>query len=90
MTWVYTAETTIDSALGICLLTLWGTATVLTLICPPLMADDSLGPNNVFFIFSAISFSAMIFMIIFIKETKGLDDFQKKNLFTPKKFLKLT
>ena len=90
VTWLYTAETTIDSALGICLLTLWGTATVLTLICPPLMSADSLGPNNVFFIFSGISFCAMIFMIFCIKETKGLTDYEKKALFTPKKYMKLT
>ena len=90
VTWLYTAETTIDSALGICLLTLWGTATVLTLICPPLMSADFLGPNNVFFIFSGISFFAMIFMIFYIKETKGLTDYEKKALFTPKKYMKLT
>ena len=70
------------------MLTLWGTATSLTLICPPLMSTDSIGPNNMFFIFSGISFIAMIFMYCYIKETKGLTDFEKKNLFTPKKYLK--
>ena len=54
------------------------------------MSEDSLGPNNVFFIFSGVSFCAMIFMYVFIKETKGLTDYEKKTLFTPKKYLKLS
>ena len=53
------------------------------------MSEDSIGPNNMFFIFSAVSFIAMIFMYFCIKETKGLTDYDKKNLFTPKQYLKL-
>ena len=36
---LYATETTIDAALGICLLTLWGTVFVLSLVCPILMSD---------------------------------------------------
>ena len=41
--WLYAAETVIDTALGICLLTLWGTVFLLSLVCPILMAKDSIG-----------------------------------------------
>ena len=41
--WLYAAETVIDCALGVCLLTLWGTVFVLSLICPYLMSKDSIG-----------------------------------------------
>lgn len=41
--WLYAAETVIDTALGICLLTLWGTVFVLSLVCPILMGKDSIG-----------------------------------------------
>ena len=35
--WLYAAETANDAALGICLLTLWGTVFILSQVCPILM-----------------------------------------------------
>jgi len=43
LAWLYAAETVIDVALGVCLLTLWGTVFVLSLVCPSLMSKDSIG-----------------------------------------------
>ena len=84
MAWIYTAETTIDAALGMCLFTLWFTVTWLVLVCPPLMSEDSIGPTNVFWLFSGISFVATIYVWFFIKESKGLTEREKKLLYTPK------
>ena len=85
--WLYAAETTIDSALGICLFTLWGTVFILSLVCPILMdPNSSVGINNVFFIFSGLSVFGSLYCYFFIKESKGLTDKEKKLLFTPEKY----
>ena len=81
---MYFAETTIDTAIGICLMTLWGTTFVLSLVCPILMDPASLGPAPVFFIYSGLSMIAVVYVCFFIVETKGLSDKEKKNVFAPK------
>ena len=85
--WIYVTETTIDAALGICLFTLFGTIFLLTLITPILMEPELLGLSNVFFLFSGLALVATLYCIFIFKETKGLSDKQKKELFTPKRFL---
>ena len=88
LAWLYATETTIDVGLGICLLTLYFDVFILSLICPIFLdKDSSVGPSNVFFIFSGLSVIGTIFVIAFIRETKGLTDKDKKNIFTPKQFL---
>jgi len=74
LAWLYAAETVIDVALGVCLLTLWGTVFVLSLVCPVLMSKDSIGTQNVFFIFSGLSVGGTIYSWWFIRETSGLTD----------------
>ena len=85
--WLYAAETTSDAALGFCLLVLWGTVFVLSLVCPILMQPDSLGPSNVFFILSGISVVGAAYSFFIIKETRCLTDKDKKLLFTPQKYI---
>ena len=85
--WVYAAETTIDTGLGLCLLTLWGTVFWLSIVCPIIMDPASLGPTPVFFMFSGLSIGGTIYCFLFIKETMGLTDKQKKILYTPDEFL---
>jgi len=82
--WMYFAETTIDTAIGLCLMTLWGTTFFLSLICPILMDPASLGPAPVFFIYSGLSVLATFYVLYFIVESKGLSDKEKKNLYAPK------
>ena len=52
--WIYCSETTIDAGMGVCLLTLWGTVFVLSLVCPIIMDPSSLGPSITFFILSGL------------------------------------
>jgi len=87
VTWVYAAETTTDAGLGIGLFTLWITVFILTLISPMLMGRNSLGASNVFFIYSILSLLGAIYSYFIIKETQGLTDKEKKNLFTPSRYL---
>lgn len=84
--WIYAAETVVDCALGLCLFTLWGTVFILSLVCPPLMAPESIGAANVFFIFSGLSVFGTLYSYVFIRETKGLSDRQKKELFKPEQY----
>lgn len=72
--WMYAAETTADVAMGTCLLTLWGVVFILTLVCPELMKPSSIGPSNVFYIFSGLSIIATVYCYIFIRETFGMTD----------------
>jgi hypothetical protein len=81
--WAYAAETVIDVAMGICLLTLWGTVTILSQVCPILMDPSSIGPSNMFFILSGLSVIGATYVIFIMKETQGLTDREKKLLFTP-------
>ena len=82
--WLYATETTIDPGLGVCILTLWGVTFILTLICPDLMDKDSLGVSNVFFLFGICSGIGAIYGYIFMKETRGLSDKVKRNIYSPK------
>lgn len=88
--WIYAAETTIDAALGFCMLTLWGTVVVLSIVCPVLMNSDVLGVSNVFFLLSGFAALAVVFAFFFFKETKGLTDKEKRNLYTPAKYIQDT
>lgn len=79
--WMYAAETTIDVALGISLLVLWGSACILSIVSPILMDDDVMGPTNVFIMFSAFSVGGAVYAFVFIKETINLTDKEKKELY---------
>ena len=72
--WLYATETTVDAALGICILTLWGTVFLLSFISPILMKDSVLGASNVFFLFAGLSALGCIYSIFVIKETMGLSE----------------
>jgi len=87
--WLYAAETTIDAALGICLLTLWGTVFILSLVCPILMSDPKdggLGQSNVFFMLSGLAVLGSLYSYFALVETRGLSDKEKKLIFTPEKY----
>ena len=86
MTWVYCTETTIDSALGLCLFVLYGTIFLQTVMCPELMEPESIGPSGMFYIFGFLSLVGCLFCWVYIKETSGLTDKEKKMLFVPSKF----
>lgn len=81
--WVYTSEVAVDVALGLCLGTLWGTVFVLSLVTNFLM-NSALHVQGVFWLFGGISFIGAGYCHIFIKETYGLNDKEKKQLYMPK------
>ena len=48
-----------------------------------------MGPEGMFLLLGIVTLIGAIFVAVFIKETKGLSDKQKKQLFTPKDLLHL-
>lgn len=85
--WIYCSETTNEAGMGICFLTLWGTVFALSIVSPVVMDQSSLGPSITFLIFSGLQILGYLYVFIFIKETAGLSDREKKLLFTPKRYL---
>lgn len=81
LAWAYAAETVVDKGLGICLMSLYIWVIILSLICPVIMDPEVMGPTNVFYFFSALMLLAIPYILYFMKETKGLTDKEKKNLY---------
>lgn len=84
--WMYAGEVAVDTGLGICVLALY-LSLLEKAITMEFMVHSRMGPTGMFFFLSAITFIGAVFIQVFVRETKGLNDKQKKELFTPKKFL---
>jgi SP family facilitated glucose transporter-like MFS transporter 8 len=87
--WLYAAETNIDSALGFCLLVLWGSVFILSIVCPILMTtpdQGGIGPSNMFFLLAILSVFGSLYSKFVLIETRGLTDKEKKLLFTPEQY----
>jgi MFS family permease len=80
--WLYVSEVVVDTALGLAIFTLWATVLVLSLTTNFLM-ESALKPQGVFWIFAGISIFGSLFCFIFVRETKGLNDKDKKMLYSP-------
>ena len=82
VSFLYTAEVAVDAAAGICI-----GAQFLNLIqisfTIEYMIDGFLQVYGTFFYFGIICIIGGIFSIIFVKETRGLTDLEKKNLYNP-------
>ena len=81
--WVYSAETCTDVGLGVCLLTLWAVVLLEVLTVPTLM-NTPIETSGVFFMFTIFGIISAVFVFFFLKETKGLTDQEKRNLYAPK------
>jgi len=80
--WIYTSEVVVDAAMGAVVLALMSTIFLIACITGTLMT--ALTPQGTFFFFGVSAFLGMIYLIIYMKETKGLTDREKKSLFKPK------
>ena len=87
ITYIYATETIIDAGMGIVMPALFGTIFVLSLVCPIIIDPNNLGPNATFFILSGLSFAGFLYVLLFMKETFGKSDKEKKLLYTPARFL---
>ena len=80
--WLYAAETMTDVGLGIAMQTLYVTLMIVSVGTEPLM-QTSLHTSGVFFLFGLFSLFGFIFTYFFFKETKGLTEKQKKQVYQP-------
>jgi SP family sugar:H+ symporter-like MFS transporter len=86
--WIYIAEVVVDSALGLSVMTLFGTVFFLNLFVEFLIDSPSFGFAGVFMSMGIFSLTGSIFVYFYMRETKGLTDRQKKELYMPKEFKK--
>lgn len=80
--WVYITELVVDSALGLIILTLWS-FTLLFALTTNYMMESALQPQGTFFLFGSLSCCGGFFTLFFAKETVGLNDKEKKMVYSP-------
>jgi len=84
--WMYAAEVAVDTALGLCVLALF-LSLLEKAITMEFMVHSAMGPEGMFFLLGGITLVGAAFIAIYIKETKGLTDLEKKSLYTPQDLL---
>lgn len=83
---MYAAEVAVDTALGLCVLALF-LSLLEKAITMEFMVHSAMGPQGMFFLLGGITLLGAIFVAVYIKETKGLSDKEKKSLYTPQDML---
>ena len=77
---------TVDSGLGFGVFGIKFTGLVISLTNEYLM-DSELHPYGVFWLYAGITWCGALFFGLFMKETRGLTDRQKKELYRPKEIV---
>ncbi|CDW82078.1 sugar transporter family protein [Stylonychia lemnae] len=77
---LYGSEVTVDQGLGFCVFGIKSSGLIVSLTTEYLM-DSPLHPYGAFWLYGGIIWISFIFFWIFMKETKGLTDRQKKSIF---------
>ena len=85
-TWVYIGQVAEEKASSLAIFTIWFGTFILALITDSLF--NSLGSQGTFWLFSGLTFVGAVFIILTIKETKGLTAEEIKVLYVPKKLRK--
>ena len=81
--WMYVSEVTVDVASGLSMAAQYGNLTLISFTFESMM-NSHLKVFGTIWYFSAISFIGTVFCYWFVKETRGLTDYEKKTLYTPK------
>lgn len=81
--WLYISEVTVDAASGFCIA---GKAINLLIVSFSFeyMINSFLQIHGTIWYYSLITFMGFVFCLIFVKETKGLTENEKKTLYSPK------
>lgn len=83
---MYAAEVAVDTALGLCVLALF-LSLLEKAITMEFMVHSAMGAPGMFFILGGVTLLGSAFIQIFVKETKGLSDKQKKQLYMPEDYI---
>jgi len=81
MAWVYVAEIAVDQAFGLITAAIFAVILLFSFTTPYLISG--LGASGTFFLFGLLCFLGLIYIGVFLKETKGKTDREKKALFSP-------
>jgi len=81
MAWVYVAEVAVDQAFGLITAAIFAIILLFSFTTPYLISG--LGAPGTFFLFGFFAFCGLVFVAVFLKETKGKTDREKKALFSP-------
>ena len=84
LVWIYIPEVTNDEQTGFASTVFYLNGVELSLVTEYML--ESWRPQGMFLFYSVITFTGVFFIILGIKETSGLTDKQKKNLFIPQLF----
>ena len=84
MIWIYTSEVTQSSAGGLIVFGVFGFLLVQAMTFESMM-DGWLKPEGVFFLFGVITLIGFLYVICLMKETRGLTDLEKKNLYASRR-----
>ena len=77
---LYASEVTVDSGLGFCVFGVKSTGLLISLTTEYLM-DSALHPHGAFWLYSGIILVGFVYFYFCMKETSGLTDKQKKELY---------
>lgn len=80
--WIYAQETTTDAGLGVSLNFLFGTILILSISTPYLMSS-ALHASGTFYLLAILSMIGFFFVLIWFKESMGLTEKEKKELYLP-------
>ena len=80
---IYCAEVTVDQASGITMFHFFASLCLFAFTAEYMMGSFLQVPGT-FWVFGFLNFLGFLFCIIFVKETMGLTDKEKKLLYTPK------
>ena len=86
MSWFYVSEVSNDTAAGFASSGQFICLTIIS-ISTEAMINSKMGVTGTIFFYSAWSLFGAIFCYCFVRESRGLTDNQKKNLYTPKSFI---
>lgn len=78
--WIYSNEVTTDSAGGLIVFAFFGMLFIQSLFMNTLMSS-AIQPEGVFFIFGGITLIGAVYILVFIRDTTGLSDREKKTLY---------
>ena len=80
---MYAGEVATDTGLGLAILALYASLLEKAITMEFMVHSKTFGPSGMFFFLGGITFVGAVFIIIFIKETHGKEDGEKKLLYTP-------
>lgn len=84
---MYAGEVASDTGLGLAILALYASLLEKAITMEFMVHSKTFGPEGMFFFLGGITFLGAVFIIVFVKETAGLDDKAKKLLYTPEQYL---